>query len=199
MAELSKEDQDELLKYILLKLNEQIKTGAKPSPGAIDKYQDRLDIIMGIIAPQKLEEVRRTRWQVNRLTIESVIHEYITECNRLPTQNELHSKTGLSRPTISKHLKEGLNSPSMREELESYRIMTPKVLNALYKLGMCRNDTKAMKIFLDYFKEQGPTNIREQNNYIQVNNTRIDEVTIEGLPNDAKSEIESIIRRYLND
>jgi hypothetical protein len=60
---------------------------------------------------------------------------------------------------------------------------------------MERNDLKAMRTFLDYFKD-GPTSIKQQNNYLQFNNTRIDEVTVNELPEEARIQIESIIKQH---
>ena len=74
--------------------------------------------------------------------------------------------------------------------------MTGNVLNALYKIGIRENNIKALKFFLDYVKEPSPTVIKEQNNYLQINNTRIDEVTVNQLPDAARLQIETIIKQY---
>jgi hypothetical protein len=197
MAALWSRDLEEFNKFgswIVDKLNEGISATEK-EPEVVDKYYKRLELFYSIARPDLIEETRRTRWQLNRSLIETTIHNSIVSKNRLPTHSEIVIATGLSRVTVAKHFKEGLKADNYKEELEGYRLMSLKVLNAMYKIAMERNDLKAMRTFLDYFKD-GPTSIKQQNNYLQFNNTRIDEVTVNELPEEARIQIESIIKQY---
>lgn len=184
------------LNWILKKVNEGLGT-KDPELEAIDKYYSRYEQFMEIYRPDHVIEIRRSRWQANKYKIEYAIHRTILDCHRLPSQNELVRKTGLSRVTISKHLKEGAASEFQREELESYKLMTGNILAALYQIGMKDNNIKALKVFLDYFKNELNTmSIRHQNNYLQINNTRMDEYTFKSLPEHAQLKIENIIKQY---
>jgi hypothetical protein len=197
MAALWSRDLEEFNKFgswIVDKLNEGISATEK-EPEVVDKYYKRLELFYSIARPDLIEETRRTRWQLNRSLIETTIHNSIVSKNRLPTHSEIVIATGLSRVTVAKHFKEGLKADNYKEELEGYRLMSLKVLNAMYKIAMERNDLKAMRTFLDYFKD-GPTSIKQQNNYLQFNNTRIDEVTVNELPEEARIQIESIIKQH---
>lgn len=197
MATLWAKDLDEFNKFgswIVDKLNEGISATDK-EPEVVDKYYKRLELFYSIARPDIIEETRRTRWQVNRSLIETAIHNSIVTKSRLPTQSEIGATTGLSRVTIAKHFKEGLRADNYKEEIEGYRLMSLKVLNAMYKMAMNGNDLRAMKTFLDYFKD-APTSIKQQNNYLQFNNTRIDEVTVNQLPEEARLQIESIIKQH---
>lgn len=197
MIALREEDPEEFNKlgsWIVDKLNEGIIAKDK-EPEVIDKYYNRLEIFYSIDKPEIIEETRRARWQLNRNLIETTIHNSIVSKNRLPTHSEIKDATGLSRVTVAKHFKEGLRAENYKEEIEGYKLMSLKVINAIYKLAMESNDLKAMRTFLDYFKE-GPMNIKEQNNYLQFNNTRIDEVTVNELPIEVRLEIEDIIKKH---
>jgi len=175
MSALWAKDLDEFNKFgswVVDRLNEGI-SATNREPEVVDKYYKLLELFYSISRPDLIEETRRTRWQVNRSLIETAIHNSIVSKNRLPTQSEIGATTGLSRVTVAKHFKEGLGADSYKEEIEGYRLMSLKVLNAMYKMAMNGNDLRAMKTFLDYFKD-GPTSIKQQNNYLQFNNTRID-------------------------
>jgi DNA-binding transcriptional ArsR family regulator len=191
---------DEYYKYLIKKINEGI-TSESPEEGIVDKYYKRLELCTDTLSPDKGPELRRTRWQVNKTRIENVIHNYIVTKNRLPAHCEIEDRTGLSRQTISKHIKEGVTSNLYQEELNSFRLMTMNLLGCLYKLGIERKDVRAIKVYLDYFKESSGgvlPSIKEQNNYIQINNTLIDEITVNELPEGARLQIENIIKQYQN-
>jgi hypothetical protein len=197
MSALWAKDLDEFNKFgswVVDRLNEGI-SATNREPEVVDKYYKLLELFYSIARPDLIEETRRTRWQVNRSLIETAIHNSIVSKNRLPTQSEIGAITGLSRVTVAKHFKEGLGADSYKEEIEGYRLMSLKVLNAMYKMAMNGNDLRAMKTFLDYFKD-GPTSIKQQNNYLQFNNTRIDEITVNELPEEARIQIESIIKQH---
>lgn len=141
---------------------------------------------------ESLLSVRRLEWQINSNKIKKHTIESLKNYNRLPTHNELEDLTGLSRTTISKHIKEGTSSEFYKEELMEYKLLTTQVLNHLFKIGTSQSNVKALKVYLDYFKESSGG----VKNYIQINNTRIDEVTVNQLPQDARLQIESIINQY---
>jgi hypothetical protein len=193
---LMKTDPEEIpnvLKWIVKKMNEGL-IADEPEEDSLDKYYERFEQFKEIVKPEQIEEIRRTRWQVNKYRIENIIHDSIMNLNRLPTQNEIHQRSGLSRVTINKHLKEGLSSTMQRSELDKYKMMTGNVLNRLYKIGINDNNLQALKIYLDYFKHSSSMQTIKQTNYLQINNTRIDEVTVNQLPEDAILQIESIIK-----
>lgn len=200
MLKLWQEEPEEYKKlggWIVDKLNEGVRE-ENPEEGIVDKFYNRLELYYSIHRLDVVEDTRRARWQLNRNLIENALHEAITKKNRLPTQCEIALKTGLSRVSVAKHLKEGFKSDGYTEEMEAYKIMTPKVLNAMYKLALEQNNLKAMKSFLDYFKDNssGLTKINQQTNYLQINNTRIDEITVKELPEAARLQIENIIKQY---
>lgn len=189
---------EKLGQWLVNKLNEGL-TATAPESGVVDKFFKRLENYYSIYKPEILEENRRSQWQINKSRIEKAINSSILNNNRLPSHCEIAEETGLSRVTVGKHLKEGFGSENYKEEIESYKIMTPRILNAMYKMAIEQSNLKAMKIFLDYFKDGNSSTvstIKQQNNYLQFNNTRIDEVTVNNLPEEARLQIEGIIKQY---
>ncbi len=76
--------------------------------------------------------------------------------------------------------------------------LTDNIYKNLYYQAI-NGSVQASKILLDniYRSSTTPaTNIREQNNYIQINNTKIDELTIAELPDVAKDKIIDILKQY---
>ena len=74
--------------------------------------------------------------------------------------------------------------------------MLYSLMDKLYIAGVQANNIKAIRLFfeiLTYKTRNLSGNIASQNNYIQINNTKIDKIIIDNLPQEAKKEIEKII------
>ena len=196
LLEEAPQEFDNVAQWVIKRLNEELNSG-DPGSAQVDKYYNRFERLVEVKDPESLPEIRRDRWRVNQRKIEAKLHNFLFDEHRLPTNEELSSKTGLSRVTINKHLKEGAGASIFKEDMEVYRLLTSKAITKLYRIGIENNDVKALKVFLDYFKDSSPTpTIRTQNNYIQVNETRIDELTVNLLPDEARLQIETIIKQY---
>lgn len=187
------ENYEQFSTWVIEKLNEAHKRVNKDY-GAVDKYFDLLELYYEVERPSALPGSKRDRWELNKHKIENAIHNDLLTYNRLPTHIEICNATGLSRVTVSKHLKDGAGSDLQKGEIENYKLMTGNVLQALYRIGMKNENVKALKVYLDYFKETTP--IRQQNNYLQINSTRIDEGIVNQLPNSARQQIENIIKEF---
>jgi hypothetical protein len=194
---------DELFSWLLRKINE-AKSRDKPVAGEFDKYFNRLEkaIEMYGVAetPEENERIiatyKRDRWYVNEGKIKHCIHKELANNCYLPTNTQIANETGLSRVTIDKHLKAyGLNK-FKTEELDKYEVLNSMALNRLYQLGMNQNNIKALTSFINY---TNPSKGTINNNYIQINNTKIDNVIIENLPDDIRREIEDLIIKSLPD
>lgn len=165
----------------------------------MDLYVDLVEYATGLQDPEQLPAIRRLRWQFNKVLIENCLHEYLTRYGRMPQHREIVDSTKLSRVTVLKHMEAGAGAMMHKEEIESHKLLTSKVLGMLYKIGMETGNIKALKVYLDYFREDVtvlPTTIKQQNNYLQINNTRVDELTVKELPEDARLQIENIINLY---
>jgi hypothetical protein len=199
--ELQKTDSkklDELFSFLKDKINEAIKK-EPPGPSEIDKYFNRLERLLPILnhnkttedKEERLANIKRERWYLNDALIKQYIDSMLTKNNVLPTNTDIHKATGLSRVTVDKHLKESSSSNYRTEELEKFKLLNNLAISRLYKIGMTFNNTKALKMFIDYTGEPKKTIIN--NNYLQINNTRIDSLLIDQLPPETKNQIEALI------
>lgn len=142
------------------------------------------------------EDIRRQHWEMNHAKIINEIHNYVLKHNTIPPVNVIANLTKLSRQTVHCHLREGIAGKYYAEHLKTFEYLSVSLLNKLYELGITGN-VAAAKVYLEHvMKATQPAPIRQQNNYVQVNNTRIDEIIINELPDDAKRAIESIINTY---
>jgi len=138
-------------------------------------------------------------WENNQGRITGAIANLITENNRMPTKAEIAEKTGFSRQTIHKHLKEYATHPIYLSQLEQYRLVTSRVLASVFQLAL-RGDVSAAKL---YFNVTGamPNNskasntlIQNQNNFIQINGTVLSQEAFENLNPEQLNQIERILK-----
>ena len=146
------------------------------------------------------EDIRRQDWDNNHMCITNAIRCYLLNDNysHLPTLDTIAKTTKLSRQTVNKHLRAGIANQFHQERIKYYECLTTDIFTKLYKLCL-KGNVAAGKVFLEniYKPTQQPaTNIKQQNNYLQINNTRIDEVTVNELPESARQQIENIITQY---
>jgi hypothetical protein len=143
------------------------------------------------------DTLKNQLWENNHYNITTAISKLIEEYGRMPTKNLLSTETGLSRQTIHKHLKEFESHPIYAEEIRKFKFMTHRVLSKVYKYAM-NGDVRAAKLYfevLGYFGNQSSLNttINTQNNYIQINQTRLSQETIKLLSTEQLNLIENII------
>jgi len=188
----------ELFNWLQDKINENIKN-ENSEEREIDKYFNRVEMLLPILDSDKTEEdkqlrsgnLKRERWYLNDSLIKRCIDTNVMKNGVLPTNTAICRETGLSRVTIDKHLKENSQSLYKEEELEKFKVLNNLAITRIYKIGMSNNDPKALKMFIDLTGEPKKTVIN--NNYIQINNTRIDSLLIDQLPIETKNQIEALI------
>ncbi|MBT8218548.1 MAG: hypothetical protein KJP00_01905 [Bacteroidia bacterium] len=135
---------------------------------------------------------RKDVYNGNHESIIFCLSEYIREWKRLPTQNQLSEMTGLSRVTISNHLKDlpiHFNSPEYKSKI---LMMREELLLKLFSMAKCnyidpRLELMAIDKFLRY------TTPNRDSQAIKINNINIDQITIEQLPIEKKTQILNII------
>ena len=160
----------------------------------LDKFIEKVDSLI----PQS---GRNALWEKNHNTITANISNGMQEYGRMPSMYELESKTGLSRQTISKHLKEYSTHPLFLEQAELFKFMHAKILANLFKYAVTGN-VKAARLFyevtggLDDSRGKG-THIQNQNNYIQINGTVLSQETIKQLRPEQLNSIEAILKNAL--
>lgn len=162
----------------------------------IDKYYDRLERcieVNGLTETWKVQ-YKRDRWNLNEAIIKKFMHKTMTTKGYLPTNTEISTATGLSRVTVIEHIKGNSLSMFKAEEREQYKMLNSSALNELYFLAFAYSNVKALKMFIELTKDDNNTVV---NNFIQINNTKIDTVLIEKLPAETRRQIETLILENL--
>lgn len=147
------------------------------------------------ITPQS---TKNQLWENNHYKITIGISKLMEEYGKMPTMNQIAEETGLSRQTISKHLKDYQAHPLFVEERMKFKFMADRVLAKIYKVAVSNGDVKAAKLYFDVVgylgNESGNTTaVNTQNNYIQINQIKITQDNIKQLSQEQISQIEGII------
>lgn len=179
---------DEAIKWLSDKLNNAINENKD-----IDRYFNRIENAFSLFDEKNITIMKRERWRVNELKIKNCIHFELIERGHIPSVAEISDKTGLSRVTVSKHLTETQLSQFRNEQLETFKILNSNVLQRIYRIGMQTNDIKALKMYFQLTGGNIQLETIVNNNYIQVNNTKIDSTIINQLPIESREAIEKII------
>lgn len=188
---------EDLFSWLVNKVNDE-STKETPEAGQFDKYFNRLEKAMELKnfgeTPEENQKAislfKRDRWYINEAKIKHCIHKAVTNNCYLPNNTTIAQETGLSRVTVDKHLKAyGLNNYK-KEELDKYEALNSMALNKLYQIGVNNSNIKALTAFINF---TNPPKGIVNNNYIQINNTKIDNVVIENLPENVRLQIEALI------
>lgn len=133
------------------------------------------------------EDFRNAIWESNHSRIIGYIHNTIICDNRVPNKTEISQQLGLSRTTVHKHLNNVSENNYYKEEIESFKVLVPKMLMMLYKEGI--HNVAASRLFLNLMgMKETPI---AKNNFIQINNTTITENTFHQLDPDKQRLIET--------
>jgi DNA-binding XRE family transcriptional regulator len=111
----------------------------------------------------------------------------------MPLKIDLAQRVGLSRQTLHKHFKEYKDKPLYSDHIETFRFMTEKLIAKMFQFAL-RGDVKAGRLYFDMIGQMGGPAIKNQTNYIQVNNLVISEERLKALHIDKLKEIEDILK-----
>lgn len=154
------------------------------------EFYDRFEDVL-------LKGTKNQLWEFNHHTIMWAISTLTKENCNFPPINLIAAKTGLSRTTIYKHIGSFKEHPSYKGQKESVEFMADKILWQMYSLAN-DGDVKAARLFLEVAgklgKSGGLQNVKNQNNYIQVNNTILNQQILQQLSPEQLNNIESILK-----
>jgi len=190
----------EYIHWLQDKLHSVIGRETPKDDGELDKYYNRFIKLMEVLYsdnPDAIERQKNQRWEINESRIKQFLHNTMVTKRYLPRSSEIAEATGLSRVTISKHIKENDLSIYKQEERDKYKMLNSSALNQLYYLAFNNGDVRALKMFIELTKEQGGSSQVVNNNFIQINNTKIDNLLIEQLPVKTRLQIEKIILKNI--
>jgi len=136
-------------------------------------------------------------WEVNHAKITQAIQEHVNMYGAMPSKSRVTKETGLSRPTVHKHMETMKASPLMNEQNELFALMSHQVLGKILQSAL-RGDMGAAKLYLNTVSKQNTgaasdVVINNQNN-IQINNTVLNQQTIQQLKPEQLQQIEDIIK-----
>ena len=145
------------------------------------------------------EETKNQLWESNHNKITATISILIEEYGRMPSKVEIAKKTGLSRQTIHKHLKEYKTHPLFLGQMEQFSFMSSKLLAKVFQYAI-NGDMVAAKLYFNIIgyannvQQKNNTMIQNQNNYIQINGTVLSQETIQQLNAEQLNSIERILK-----
>ena len=139
------------------------------------------------------EDTRLNVWGENHAIIHNALIELSKGSALFQSVNSIANKTGFSRKTVYKHLKQLSNVEQQAERKAVTDMNRDIVLGILMQLSIKQGDLKAMKIYLDATKgnEAAATNTT---NYIQVNNIKLSVEQFQNLPTSTLDKIGSLIK-----
>lgn len=115
-------------------------------------------------------------------------------------KSRIASGTRLSRQTVHKHFKEYASSAFYQEQHDQFKIMKDKVLAMVFQIAK-QGNIKACRLFLEMVsdrpigQQKKPAINQTQNNYIQINNLKIEQNQISNLSESGIKTLESIFLR----
>ncbi len=154
-----------------------------------DEFLKQIEQLLG-------QETKNQIWEYNHNNISIAISSLIDEFGRMPSKVDIASRTGLSRVTIDKHLKEYSNNPIYIQEIEQFKFMTSKVLTKVFSFAM-EGNISACRLYLETLgvseiKNEKPQ-VNNQNNFIQINGLTINQQQIMQLKPEQLIQIENIV------
>lgn len=154
------------------------------------------DEILRKIEDTLSDDTKNDFWEYNHSRIMLSIESLMKKTGRMPTRSEIAESTDLSRQTVYRHLKEYSNHPLYVEQLQKMRILSTNVLTKVYETAMA-GDIGSRKLYLNVMGFLPNTQVQNQNNYIQINNTVITQEIIRHLSSDQLLIIESLLKTIL--
>jgi len=149
------------------------------------------------IEPIISDSTKNQLWEYNHNQITWAISTLMQEYGRMPTKTEIAIKAELSRQTIHKHIKEYKTHSLFLEYQEQFEFISSKVLSKVFTFAV-NGDMRAAKLYFDIVggagKTSNSTSIQNQNNYIQINGTVLNQETIKKLKPEQLNLIEEILK-----
>lgn len=156
------------------------------------------EILLNKFAAFITKEQKNMIWEHNHHIITQEIHLFLEQYKMLPSKNHLMKVTNLSHSTIDKHLMEFASDINYKDYLNQMEFMAHKVLSKILTSAL-QGDISASRLFLETigpFKRNQPitTFIKNQNNYLQFNNTILTEESLNKLPQEKLLQIEEWLK-----
>lgn len=139
------------------------------------------------------KESRNEIWERNHYCVLNQIHWQTIQSGQIPTIKDIAEQTGLSRVTVTKHLKEYYDSDTYKEKELAMKFLREKLLTKIYSFAYDGN-MRAAKIFMDCTSVDTQQVKNQQNNFIQINGVTITAEQLKTLPKEKQIQVKEIIR-----
>lgn len=157
---------------------------------------EELDSLLEKVDPILSQHTKNELWENNHRKIIQAISTFIDEYGRMPLNMELVKPVGLSRQTIHKHLKEYKENCLYSDYIGQFEFMTPKLVAKMYQFAI-RGDVKAGRLYFEMIGALGKGKVKNQTNYIQINNIQISEEKLKTLTEDQLKKVEDVLVEVL--
>ena len=133
-------------------------------------------------------------WEHNHNKIVEATKNHLYDCGTMPSKTHLAIMCKLNRKTVAEHLKAFSSNEARNEQRETMNIVRENVMGAVIKIAM-KGNLKAAQLYLDNTgpASQTETAANHKHNYIQINNTVINQQVIQQLKPEQLQMIEQII------
>ena len=164
----------------------------------VEKKDTELDVFLekieAINTPETKEDIR----EKNQLIINNAIADSFKRYGRMPGNSQIAHVTGLSRVTVSKHIKELEASENFKDRVKEYQFAKTNIVQSVIKAAV-NGDMRAAKLYLSTVdklpsQQNNTTIINQQNNFIQMDGVT---VNFTQLPIDKQLQIKEIISGVL--
>ena len=191
LGSLSEEEKNKFLSIMTRKLN-------SLQGDDLERFCTQIEDIMH-------PRVKNELWEKNHINIMWGINILIKDNGRMPTKTEIAHKTGISRQTIYKHLKDYKENPFNQEFEQQFSFMYPKLMASLFRFAI-EGDMRAAKLYMESIgalktpisgnggNNMNNTLIQNQNNYIQIGGAILNQDTIKHMSPEQLSTIEGILK-----
>jgi DNA-binding transcriptional ArsR family regulator len=143
------------------------------------------------------EETRKRTWEHNHFVILQHTGVLMMENGRMPNHTELAERSGLTRQTIARHLREYSSEPLYEAELEQLRSLAPEIMNRVAIRAAVNKDLKAAKLFYKVLTEICPpsaSNLGKKNDYLVLNEIIITKELMKTLSEEQEQKIYEVLK-----
>ena len=167
-----------------------------------EKKGEDLEKLLEQISEILTRSTRNQLWEHNHYKITAGISRLMEENGNMPTKNQIATEVGLSRQTISKHLKEYQTHPLFVEERMKFKFMADNVLAKVYNIAVSCGDIKAARLYFEVMgylgNQPGQNNtFNTQNNFIHINQFKLTQESIKQLAPQQIDQIEGVLKRVM--
>lgn len=147
------------------------------------------------ISKKQYRYTRNMTWDINHRAIISFLKDHAIETGKLASVTLISSNLNLSRNTVTKHLKEYYQNRE-EEEFQRLKLLRDNALTQVYSYAVRDDNMQAMNMFFNGVAKMEAvreSSKRINNNYIQVNNYKIEVDRLKQLPEKKLEEVMNIL------